>query len=110
MLIIEKKDDVQTLRNMGTTDRQIAQVFMFEGRMIAVIGAVVGLLMGLLLCWVQIEFGIVKLGSSSGSFIVEAYPVSVSFLDVLLVFATVVAVGWLSVWYPVRYLSRRLLV
>ena len=110
MLIIEKKDDVQTLRNMGATDRQIAQIFMFEGRMIAVIGAVVGLLMGLLLCWVQIEFGIVKLGSSSGSFIVEAYPVSVSFLDVLLVFATVVAVGWLSVWYPVRYLSRRLLV
>ena len=109
MLILEKKDDVQTLRNMGATDSQIASIFMFEGRMIAVIGAVAGLVVGLVLCWMQIQFGLVSLGGSAGSFIVEAYPVSVRAFDVLLVFVTVVAVGWLSVWYPVRNLSHRLL-
>ena len=109
MLIIEKKDDVQTLRTMGATDRQVSQVFMFEGRMIAVIGAALGLLTGLLLLWLQSAYGLVRLGGSSGSFVVDAYPVSVRLADVFLVFFTVVAVGWMSVWLPVRYLSRRLL-
>jgi lipoprotein-releasing system permease protein len=49
------------------------------------------------------------LGDSEGSFIVNAYPVSVHYLDVLLILVTVIAVGWLSVWYPVRYLSKRLI-
>lgn len=109
MLIIEKKNDVQTLRSLGASERQIAQIFMFEGRLIAVIGAVAGLIIGLLLCWAQTSFGLVGFGSSAGSFIVDSYPVSVHALDVLLVFVTVVAVGWLSVYYPVKYLSRRLL-
>ena len=109
MLIIEKKDDVQTLRSLGADERQIASIFMFEGRMIAIIGAVAGLLIGLLLCWAQTVFGLVGFGSSAGSFIVDAYPVSVHFADILLVFFTVVAVGWLAVYYPVKYLSRRLL-
>lgn len=109
MLIIEKKDDVQTLRSLGADERQIASIFMFEGRMIAIIGAVAGLLIGLLLCWAQTAFGLVGFGSSAGSFIVDAYPVSVHFADILLVFFTVVAVGWLAVYYPVKYLSRRLL-
>jgi lipoprotein-releasing system permease protein len=109
MLIIDKKEDVVTLRNLGASDRQITQVFLFEGRMISAMGAVVGILIGLLLCWVQQTFGIIALGSSAGSFIVNAYPVSVHPLDVVLVFVTVIAVGFLSVWYPVRYFSRRLL-
>ena len=77
--------------------------------MIAFIGAVAGVLIGLLLCWLQQQFGIVKLGGSSGSFIVDAYPVSVHYGDVAIVFFTVIAVGWIAVWYPVRYMSRRLL-
>ena len=109
MLIIDKKDDVQTLRNMGATDRQVAGIFMFEGRLIAVIGAVAGLIIGLILCVLQQQYGLVKLGSSSGSFIVDAYPLSIRLSDIILVFVTVVAISWLAVWYPVRYLSRRLL-
>ncbi len=77
--------------------------------MIAVAGAVIGILLGLLLCWLQQRFGLVALGSSSGSFVVDAYPVSVQLTDIILVFVTVVAVGWLAVWYPVRHLSKRLL-
>ncbi len=109
MLIIDKKNDVVTLRNMGATDRQITRIFLFEGRMISVIGAVVGILLGLLLCWLQQTYGLVALGQSSGSFVVDAYPVSVHPEDIVIVFVTVVAVGFASVWYPVRYFSKKLL-
>ena len=109
MLIIDKKEDVVTLRNLGASERQIIHVFLFEGRLISAIGAVIGVVVGLLLCWVQQQYGIVRLGSSEGSFVVDAYPVSVHPWDIVLVFFTVLAVGFLSVWYPVRYFSRRLL-
>ena len=109
MLIIDKKDDVQTLRNLGASDRQIARIFLFEGRMISAIGAVIGILLGLLLCWLQQTFGIISLGSSEGAFIINAYPVSVHPWDIVVIFLTVLAVGFLAVWYPVRYFSKRLL-
>ena len=109
MLIIDKKNDVVTLRNMGATDKQITRIFLFEGRMISVIGAVAGILIGLLLCWLQQEYGLVALGRSSGSFVVDAYPVSVHPEDIAIVFLTVIAVGFASVWYPVRYFAKRLL-
>ena len=109
MLIIDKKADVATLRNLGATDRQITRIFLFEGRMISAIGATAGIAAGLLLCWLQQQYGLVGLGRSSGSFIVDAYPVSVHPEDVALIFATVLAVGFTAVWYPVRYFARRLL-
>ena len=109
MLIIDKKEDVVTLRNLGATDHQITRIFLFEGRMISAIGAILGVLIGLLLCWLQQQYGIVRLGSSEGSFVVDASPVSVHPWDIVLIIITVIAVGFLSVWYPVRYFSRRLL-
>ena len=108
MLIIDKKYDVQTLRNLGATDSQISRIFLYEGRIISAIGAVIGVLLGLLLCLLQQQFGLVKMGNG-GSFIINAYPVSVHYLDVLIIFVTVIIVGWVAVWYPVRYMSRRLL-
>ena len=109
MLIIDKRDDVVTLHNLGASDRQISRIFLFEGRMISIIGATIGIAFGLLLCWIQQTYGIVRLGASEGSFVVNAYPVSVHPWDIVLVFVTVLAVGFLSVWYPVRYFSKRLL-
>ncbi|MBR5350536.1 MAG: ABC transporter permease [Prevotella sp.] len=109
MLMIDKKDDVVTLRNLGATDKQIVQIFLFEGRMISAAGAIVGILLGLLLCWLQQTYGLVSLGSSSGSFVIDAYPVSVHPTDIILIFITVLAVGFLAVWYPVRYFAKRLL-
>ncbi len=109
MLIIDKKEDVVTLRNLGATEQQITRIFLFEGRMISVIGAVLGILLGLLLCWLQQQYGIVRLGSSEGAFVVNSYPVSVHQWDIVLIFVTVIAVGFLSVWYPVQYFSKRLL-
>ena len=109
MLIIDKKDDVVTLRNLGASDRQVVRIFLFEGRLISAIGAVAGILLGLLLCWIQQTYGLVKLGSSSGSFVIDSYPVSVHPADVVLVFVTVLVVGWMSVWYPTHYFAKRLL-
>lgn len=109
MLIIDKKNDVVTLRNMGASDKQIVRIFLFEGRMISAIGAILGILVGLLLCWLQQVYGLVSLGRSSGSFIVDAYPVSVHPEDIIIIFITVLAVGFASVWYPVRYFAKRLI-
>lgn len=109
MLIIDKRNDVVTLRNLGANEHQITRIFLFEGRMISTIGAVFGILIGLLLCWLQQQYGLVRLGSSEGSFVVDAYPVSVHPWDIVLIFFTVIAVGYLSVWYPVRYFAKRLL-
>ena len=102
MLIIDKKEDVVTLRNLGANDRQISQIFLFEGRLISAFGAIIGIGLGLLLCWLQQQYGLVSLGSSSGSFVINAYPVSVHYDDVVLIFLTVIVVGWVAVWYPVK--------
>lgn len=107
MLILDKKEDVLTLRNLGADDRLISRIFLFEGRMISFCGALIGILLGLVLCFVQQKYGLITLGDGGNSFIVNAYPVSVHFWDVVLVFVTVSAIGFLSVWYPVRYLSRK---
>lgn len=109
MLILDKKEDVVTLRNLGADDRLIRRIFLFEGRLISLFGALIGIVLGLGLCFIQQKFGLITLGGGGGQFIVDAYPVSVHFWDVVLVFVTVLSVGFLSVWYPVRYLSKRLL-
>ncbi len=108
MLMIEKRDNVGTLRALGASDRQISQIFLFEGWLVSAIGAFIGILGGLLLCWLQMLFGFVKLGASEGSFVVDAYPVSIQFGDVLLTFLTVLLVGLIAVWLPVRHMTRDL--
>ena len=108
MLIIDKKNDVITLRNLGATDGQIRRIFLFEGRMISAAGAIIGIALGLLLCWLQQTYGLVQLGDQAGNFVVNAYPISVHPEDIITIFLTVILVGWLSVWYPVRYMSRKL--
>ena len=109
MLMIDKRNDVVTLRNLGASDRQIIRIFLFEGRMISAIGAVIGIAIGFLLCLLQQQFGLIGLGSTEGSFVVDAYPVSVHPWDIVVVFFTVLAVGFISVWYPVHYFAKRLL-
>lgn len=107
MLIIDKKNDVMILRNLGADDKLISTIFLLEGWLICLLGAVAGIVCGLVLCFLQQEFGLIRFGSSEGSYIIDAYPVSVHAADVLLVLLTVLAVGFLSVWYPVRSLSKK---
>ena len=111
MLIIDKRADVVTLRNLGANDETITHIFLFEGCLISFFGAIVGVVLGVALCLVQQEFGLISLGTgdSAGAFVVDAYPVSVHLSDVLLVLGTVLLISFLAVQYPVRYLSKRLL-
>ena len=77
--------------------------------MISFIGAAIGIGIGLLLCWLQMRYGFVKLGQSEGTFVVDAYPVSVQASDLLLTFITVLLVSLVAVWLPVRRMTRDLL-
>jgi len=108
MLIIDKKENVETLRNLGADDKLITRIFLMEGYLITLFGTIVGILLGLLLCFLQQRFGLITLGTGE-NFLVESYPVSVHVTDILLIFITVIAVGFIAVRYPVTYLSKRLL-
>ena len=108
MLIIDKKEDVRTLRNLGADNGLITRIFFTEGCLISFVGALVGILLGVGLCLLQEHYGLIALGSQGG-FVVDAYPVAVQIGDVVLVFLTVLVMGGLSVWYPVRYLSKKLI-
>ena len=109
MLIIDKKNDINTMHNLGANDRQIQSIFLYEGRIISAVGALIGIGLGLALCGLQQAFGFVKMGESSGTFIVNAYPVSVHYWDVLVVFITVILIGWAASWIPARRLRKQIL-
>lgn len=109
MLIIDKRKDMLTIRNLGADNKTIAKVFLYEGRMIAFTGVIIGIVLGVALCMAQQHFGLIKMGNEAGSFIIDAYPVSVRWGDVVLTFFTVMIAGYISTWYPVRYLSKKLL-
>lgn len=109
MLIIDKRQDVITLRNLGASDSMIRGIFLFEGRMISVIGAIIGITLGVGLCLIQQYYKVIKFGSADGTYIIDTYPVSVHALDILLVLVTVIVIGFIAVWYPVRQMSRKYL-
>lgn len=104
MLIIDKKADILTLRNLGANNQLIKQIFLFEGWMISGVGALMGISLGAILCLLQQYFGLLKLGTG---YVVDAYPVVTNGLDILLVFATVLIMGFLAAYYPVRYIRTK---
>lgn len=104
MLIIDKKDDIETLQHLGATNSLIRKIFLLEGWMISIIGALGGVLLGILICWLQIKFGFVGV---QGNAFLEQYPVEIQIIDVVSVFFTVVAIGFAASWYPVRYITKK---
>lgn len=108
MMIIDKADDIQTLHNMGASNSLIKKIFLFEGVLISLIGATIGMILGLLLCYLQIRYGLITFGNNSGSFIFDAYPVSVKLGDLITIATTVITISFISSWIPVRKISRRL--
>jgi ABC-type lipoprotein release transport system permease subunit/ABC-type Zn uptake system ZnuABC Zn-binding protein ZnuA len=107
MLMIEKQDDVRMLRSMGADDRLVRRIFLLEGSMIPALGAVAGVVIGVTLCLIQQQFGVVKLGNTLGAFLSDDYPVKVQVMDLAIILATVSLVGLLVAWYPVRYLGKK---
>lgn len=109
MLIIDKKENILTLQSMGVDDRLISKIFLTEGCLISAIGAVIGLVLGITLCLLQQHFGLLRLGEGTGAFVVDAYPVELMWVDVIAVMGIVSLLGFLSAWYPVRYMRSKLL-
>jgi lipoprotein-releasing system permease protein len=91
---------------MGAENHLIANIFVFEGCIISALGAVLGITAGVLLCLVQQEFGLVTMGGGDGM-VTISYPVALELKDVVTVFATVLVVGFVAVWLPVRMLTKR---
>lgn len=102
MLMIEKKDDLRTLSALGSTDGQIQRIFVFEGMLIIMGGALVGMLLAVVLCAAQQQFGLIRLGQSEGSFIVDAYPVVLEAADLLAILLTILFIGGISVAWATR--------
>lgn len=105
MLILDKRKDINILRSMGADERLVRSIFLTEGMLITLSGAVLGTVIGLLVCWAQITFGFVPL-NASGSYIVQSYPVAVQAMDVFYVLLTVSAIGLLASWIPVAKVIR----
>jgi lipoprotein-releasing system permease protein len=105
MLILDKRDNANTLRSLGAPDGMVARIFIYEGNLIALIGAIVGLILGIVLCLLQQHFGLIGLGGD-GQFVVSAYPVRVKFTDIVLVFFSVAVVSAISVWLPIRLVNK----
>ena len=105
MLILDKEANADTLRSLGATDGFVSRIFIYEGNLIALLGALIGLVLGVVLCLLQQEFGLIALGGG-GQFVVDAYPVRVKFTDLILVLVSVVIVSALSVWLPIKILNK----
>lgn len=108
MLIIEKKNDIQTLRNLGTKLKTIKRTFLLEGLIVSFLGALTGLLIGSIICLIQQEFGVVKLQGAE-SFVIDAYPVRIMFTDIIIVLVIVSGIGYFASWYPIRFITRKYL-
>ena len=104
MLIIDKRDDIRILSDMGASESMIRHIFLLEGWLISSLGTLSGLVIGVLLCLGQEHYGWLKLGSGS-DYVISAYPVLVQATDVLLVAAIVLVLGFVTAWYPTHKLK-----
>jgi lipoprotein-releasing system permease protein len=106
MLILDKTQDIALLQCLGSDLRGVKNIFLVVGSMISLIGAVSGMILGTVICWLQQTFGFVKLGSVGSTFVVSSYPVNMQPLDFAYVFITVILIGLLATWYPVYNLRK----
>ena len=108
LLIIEKDDSIATLRALGANDRQISRIFVLQGWLITLVGAITGVVIGLILCLCQQRFGWLHLSGDPANMIIDAYPVEVQWTDVLVTLALVAAVGLLTSMVTAMIMRRRL--
>ncbi len=107
MLIIEKKKDITILNNMGADVTLIRRIFLLEGLMITLLGAFLGLLLGLFVCWLQVQFKLVRM---SEGWLVDAYPIKIHIGDIALIISIVLLIGFAAAWYPVRFFTKKYLL
>lgn len=108
LLIIEKDESIATLRALGANDRQISRIFVLQGWLITLVGAVTGVVIGLVLCLCQQQYGWLRLSGDPANMIINAYPVEVQWTDVIVTLALVAAVGLLTSMVTALIMRRRL--
>jgi len=106
MLILDKKKDIDILQSMGASMTLIKRIFMTEGLMISFIGALAGMILGGVICWIQQAYGLINMGGPNSTFVVDSYPVQMQPADFVLVFFTVMLIGYLAAWYPVYNIRK----
>jgi len=106
MLIIDKKKDIAVLQSLGAGRRLIQRIFLTEGLIITFTGAVAGIILGIITCWLQQRYGLIRLGAPGSTFIVSSYPVAMKATDITAIFFTVMAIGYLAAWYPVHNIRK----
>lgn len=106
MLILEKRKDIAILQSMGADEHLVKQIFLLQGMMVSFGGAVLGMLLGAIICLAQQHFGIVRINTEGGSFLIDAYPVVMQSMDFVYVFLVVSFIGLVAAWFPVRNIRR----
>lgn len=106
MLIIDKKDDIEILKDLGANEGLIRKIFLVEGWLISIVGSIAGIFLGTIISLLQEYLGIIKIGGS-GTFVIDAYPVKYQLPDILLVWLTVLVIGFIAAWIPARKISIR---
>ncbi len=110
MLSFEKKKDMMILSCLGAEEKTIRKIFLLEGVLLSLSSAVIGLLLGIFITWLQMKYGLVKLSGSGETFIVDAYPVALELRDIISVFIIVVSIGLLSTWLPANSARKNLVI
>ena len=105
MLVLEKKQDISILQSMGSSRKLILKIFLSEGMLLGVIGSIIGISLALLICFLQIEYKMVKL--TGGSFLIDYFPVKVIYTDILLVALTALVISFIASWFPARKASEQ---
>ena len=108
MLALEKQKDMAILLSMGATSVVVHRIIAFEGLLLSVSGAVLGMIVGGVICWLQMQYGFVKLGGDETTFVVNAYPIDLKAVDFIMVFATVLVLGFLASWFPARMAHKKI--
>ena len=104
MLIIDKKKDIFTLQHLGAEKSLIRKIFLTEGLLIALLGGLIGLVLGYIVCWVQATFGLIEM---PGAFVIPYYPVNMQILDFVAVFFIVLLIGFIASYFPVQFLTKK---
>ena len=102
--VLEKKKDIAILWDMGASMQLLRRLFLMEGILITLIGALLGIILGLVVCWLQIHFGLLRFNEG---FIVDAYPIKMQLNDFIAVFGVVMLIGLFAAWYPVRVFTKK---
>jgi len=106
MLIIDKNKDIIILQGLGADNRMVRKIFLTEGLILTISGAIIGLILGYVVCWLQQTFGLIKI-PAAGTLVIDSYPVKMLLKDFINVLLIVLVVGFIAAWYPVKYISRK---